>query len=95
MNKSLSGTDAADEGVSGSCSSDSAGTCVCSEKLNGVSNTETGTYTTSGSALTMISSDSSSDSSDDKVEYCVQGDTLKLHFSSANSTASGTFVATR
>lgn len=91
--KSLGTSDA---GVSGSCASASSGGCACSETLNSTMSPETGNYTTSGSTITMQSSTSTSTSTTaDLSDYCVQGNTLMIRASSTTSGQSALLVATK
>lgn len=64
------------EGVTVDCASASGGGCQCTEKADNFANTEEGTYTISGSLLTMTRTESSGTS---PMDFCVQGNTLKLH----------------
>ena len=82
---------AADGGVSGSCASTSAGDCTCSESYSKVAGSEEGTYTTSGSSLTMTPSSSSS--APGTTEYCVRGNTLTLRMTDTGS-SSPSFIVT-
>jgi hypothetical protein len=82
---------ATDAGVSGSCASGAAGSCTCSEKVTNAASSETGTYTTTGSSIAMISS--SSTSSQEPTEYCVQGNKLTLH--STNTAGSSSIILTK
>jgi hypothetical protein len=75
----------ADAGTSWSCSTGSTGSCTCTETLSDKASRGQGTYTTSGSSISMTSSDLS--------EYCVRGNTLMLHLSSGDNSA--TLIATR
>jgi hypothetical protein len=83
LNSTLATEGETDAGVSGSCSSTSAGGCTCTETMKGYSFSETGTYTTSGSALTM--NPSTSTSSPVPIEYCVQGTHLSIYTTSSSS----------
>jgi len=56
---------------SASCATDAAGVCNCAEVTASTSSTETGTYATSGSSLTLTHAGATS-----TAPYCVQGNTL-------------------
>jgi hypothetical protein len=85
------GPGVADAGMSGSCTSGSSGSCTCNETMNTDLTTIEGTYTTSGTTITMTSG---SGSSPDTSDYCVQGNTLTLHESNSSGQSS-TLVATK
>ena len=51
-----------------------SGTCICSLRTAPRTSSETGTYTTSGTTLTLTASDGSSESN----EYCLQGNELHV-----------------
>lgn len=91
IDSALQMTSATDAGISGSCSSGTAGSCTCNEKVTNASSSETGTYTTSGSSIAMISSSSTSEQ--EPTEYCVQGNRLTLH--STNTAGSSTIILTK
>ncbi len=86
----VTSTNAADAGVSLSCSSNAAGDCTCAESLGGGSKTEDGTYTTTGSTLTMTKTGSTS--TPNPSDYCVLGTSLTLHTTSSTVPSSGTMV---
>ena len=81
----------ADAGLSGSCTSASSGNCACNETMNAQMMPIEGTYTTSGSTVTMTSG---SGSSPEPSDFCVQGNTLTLRGSSSSGESS-TLVATK
>ena len=93
LNSSLAAEGTTDAGISGSCSSASSGGCTCTETFKGQASSETGSYTTSGSSLTMVST--SSTSTQDPTTYCVQGTKLTIHITSASSGTSVSVTATR
>jgi len=93
IDTNLKATGATDAGISGACTSASAGACACTETMKSMPSSEDGTYTTSGSALTMISSSSST--SQDSAEYCVRGNQLTIHITSAGSGGSFIITATK
>jgi hypothetical protein len=80
-------------GVTGSCQSKANGDCACTENITNAPSTEQGTYTTSGSSITMIKTGSTT--TPNPTEYCVQGNTLTLHATSTTASGSATLVATR
>jgi hypothetical protein len=78
------GTSAPDHGLSVSCGESTPGTCRCDYVYdNAVITNKEGSYTTSGGTMTGFSSGSTSTSS--PVEYCVQGNTLFVHFTDSTS----------
>ena len=81
----------ADAGLSGSCTSSSSDNCTCNETMNAQMMPIKGTYTTSGTTISMTSD---SDSTPDESDYCVQGNTLTLRTSSSSGPSS-TLVATK
>ena len=78
---------------SASCVSNAAGDCTCDMAINGTS-TEQGTYTTSGSSITMVKTGSTA-TPDDVSEFCVQGNTLTLHAADTTNSVSVTMAMTR
>ena len=66
-----------------SCGESSPGSCHCDYVYRNAVISEEGTYTTTGTTLAMVSSGSSSDSSPE--DYCVQGNTLLVHFTDSSS----------
>ena len=92
IDSALQLTGATDAGISGSCSSGSAASCTCSEKVTNASSNEMGTYTTSGSSIAMIPS--SSASSQEPTEYCAQGNSLILHATNTSGSSS-TIILTK
>ena len=89
----ISATTKGDAGISLSCASNAAGDCACAEDLNNVASNEKGTYSTSGNSLAMVKTGATK--APDPTEYCVQGNTLTIHSTSATSSGSATLVATR
>ena len=67
-----------DGGASATCGENPPGECYCNYVYNNFTNTSQGTYTTSGSTISTVETGSSS--TPDTADYCVQGNTLKLHF---------------
>ena len=80
-------------GASGSCMSTTNGNCSCSESIVNSPGSEQGTYSTSGSSLTMIKTGGST--SEDSTQYCVQGDTLMIQATSPTASGATTVVAIR
>ena len=55
--------------------------CVCREVFMNASQTLTGTYTTSGNQVTVVYTGFDAGTTPtESFDYCVSGDTLKLHF---------------
>ena len=67
-----------DGGVSETCAENPPGECYCNIDYGNFTQTTQGSYTTSGSTITGM--DTGSGSTPDTADYCVQGNTLKLHF---------------
>ena len=64
-------------GISMTCSETPPGTCRCDYVFANYSSAgPSGTYTASGGKLTTVDE---SDGSEDTVDYCVQGNTLRVH----------------
>jgi len=80
----------ADAGVSMSCNSTAAGDCACTESLNGTTGAEQGTYTISGTSMTMTKTGSTSTPT--PSDYCVRGNRLTISATSSSATTSGTVV---
>ena len=78
-------TSSSDAGVSLTCTSGSAGDCQCTENIANVPSAEQGTYTTSGTSVTMIKAGSTQTPT--QADYCVQGDTLRLRQTSSTAAA--------
>jgi hypothetical protein len=78
-------TSSSDAGVSLTCTSGSAGDCHCTETIANVPSSEQGSYTTSGTSVTMIKAGSTQTPT--QSDYCVQGNTLKLRQSSSTAAA--------
>jgi hypothetical protein len=93
LGSALSSASAADAGVLGSCTSGSNGDCTCSEVIKNAPSNETGTYSTSGSSITMTQTGSIS--TQDPAEYCVQGNSLTMHSTDATAGDSALLVLTR
>ena len=77
-----------DAKVAFTCVSSSSGNCDCSAALH-TTNTEQGTYTTSGNTFTTTPQGSANPTTG---EYCVQGNTLRLRFVDSSSSGSATFT---
>jgi hypothetical protein len=75
------------QGIGGSCA-DASGGCDCTLQLTSLTTTGSGTYSTSGSTLTTLSSVDGGTPSATTASYCVQGSTLTLS-STATSVMSG------
>jgi hypothetical protein len=80
-------------GLSGSCQSNAKGDCACTESIVNVPISEQGTYSTSGSSLTMIKTGGAT--SEGSTKYCVQGDTLMMQATSPTMSGSATLTATK
>jgi len=80
-------------GASGSCMSTTNGNCSCSESIVNSPSSEQGTYSTSGSSLTMIKTGGST--SEGSTQYCVQGDTLMIQATPPTASGATTVVAIR
>jgi hypothetical protein len=76
------------QGIGGSCTDASSGGCDCTLLLTSLMTTGSGTYSTSGSTLTTLSSDDGGTPSATTASYCVEGSTLTLS-STATSAMSG------
>lgn len=80
-------------GVSMTCSETPPGTCHCEYVFDNYSATsQGGTYTTSGGKLTTVEA---SDGAEDTVDYCVQGNTLRIHAIDASTGEPMTVALTR
>ncbi|HEY5247481.1 MAG TPA: hypothetical protein VIJ15_03390 [Dermatophilaceae bacterium] len=83
-----------------SCSADSSGTCVCNEQVAYTPRILTGTYTTSGTTITVSSlsgpgipdAGSLDGSAASPSDYCVSGNTLTLWSTSSSGTTSPTVL---
>lgn len=86
-----------------SCSADSSGTCVCNENIGYSPYSITGSYTTSGTKITITAlsvsgmpdggvGDAGTSSAED---YCVSGSTLMIHSTSSSGGSGSVAVMTK
>jgi hypothetical protein len=82
----------ADPGATGSCVENTSNACACSFTFSQTTSQQ-GTYTTTGGKMTETTQGSIS--SPDTADYCVQGNTLMMHFTDPASGNSATYAYTR
>jgi len=78
-------------GVTGSCGEVSPGQCRCEFVYDHFSLRFAGTYTTADGTLTTVEPGSDPE----PLEYCVEGNTLRLHTNEASGGTTQTIVLTR
>lgn len=72
-----------DAGISQTCRQDTSGNCVCTTIEDNFPYSLQASYTINGSTLTMTQSMSSLDP--ETVDYCVQGNTLRMRYFDSNT----------
>jgi hypothetical protein len=84
------GTVGTDGGLSGTCWEDPPGSCHCDYVYSNEVLTQEGTYTTTATTIAMAYPGSSPDAG--PMDYCVQGNTLMLHYSAGGYDATAAFT---
>jgi hypothetical protein len=72
-----------DGGISGSCATGAAGSCVCDETIANHASNEQGTYVIEGTTVTTTKSGAAT--AQNPSDYCVQGNTLTMRTTNAFS----------